>query len=266
MARDTGSSLRSATTYDDDDTIDLLRLFKALWRRIWAIILAAVICGGAAFSVAAFLITPTYEASALMYVNNSSFSVGSTSFSISSSEISAAQSLVETYVVILETRSTLEDVIEAADLDYDYETLLGMIEAEAVNSTEIFSITVTSTDPEEAALIANTIAEILPDKISEIVDGSSVRVVDYAVTPVTKAAPSITYFTAAGILIGIVLSAIVIIILELSDDVIHSEDYLTQTYDVPILASIPDLSAKSKNGYYRYDSYGRSYAGTKSNS
>lgn len=75
------------------------------------------------FSYAKFLIVPLYESKAMMYVNNSSLSLGNTSFSISSGELSAAQSLVETYIVILKSRLTLNAVIEKADLPYTYEEL-----------------------------------------------------------------------------------------------------------------------------------------------
>lgn len=51
-----------------------------------------------------------------------------------------------------------------------------MVQAEAVNSTEVFSIDVTSPDPQEAELIANAIADILPDRIADIVEGSSVKI------------------------------------------------------------------------------------------
>lgn len=105
----------------------------------------------------------------MMYVNNSSINVGSTQVDLS--DLSAAQSLVETYIVILKTRGTLEQVIEQENLSYDYETLSDMIEAGAVNSTEVFEIQVTSADPEEAERIANCIAELLPGRISEIVGG-----------------------------------------------------------------------------------------------
>ena len=130
---------------DNEMVIDLVQLAKALWHRAWAILLAMVIFGAAAFSYAYFLITPLYKASAMLYVNNSSLSVGSTKVDLS--DLNAAQSLVDTYIVILKTRTTLEEVIEAAGLSYDYETLSDMIEAGAVNSTEVFSIEVTSPDP-----------------------------------------------------------------------------------------------------------------------
>lgn len=233
--------------------IDLLKIANGLLRRIWVIFVSMFLGGIILFSYAAFFITPLYEASVLLYVNNSSFSVGSTSFSISSSEISAAKSLVETYQVILKTRVTLNDVIRLGELNYSYGELRDMINTESVNDTEVFSITVTSSDPYEAEHIANTIARVLPDKIAGIVEGSSVRVVDYAVVPSDKVSPSISLYAIVGLLAGLLFSSVVIAILEIVDDRIRSEDYLLQVFsNAPLLAVIPDMLDKKGKGEYYY--------------
>ncbi len=232
--------------------IDLIHLLKALWSKAWAIALVAFICGGIAFSTAAFIITPKYEAETLMYVNNTSFSVGNTSVSISNSELSAAQSLVDTYIVILNSRATLNDVIKEANLSYTYNELKNMLHAEAVNNTEIFSVTAKSEDPAEAELIANTIANVLPGVIASVVDGSDVRIVDYAVIPAEKASPSITIYTAVGLLIGFTVMCLIITIQTMTDTLIHSEDYLLETYEYPVLAVVPDLTTAKSDNYSTY--------------
>lgn len=235
---------------NNEMVIDLVQLARALWHRAWAIVLAMVIFGGAAFGYARFLITPLYQASAMMYVNNSSINVGSTQVDLS--DLSAAQSLVETYIVILKTRGTLEQVIEQENLSYDYETLSDMIEAGAVNSTEVFEIQVTSADPEEAERIANCIAELLPGRISEIVEGSSVKIVDYAIVPSQKSSPSISRYTLLGLLLGAVVSCGVIVLMELFDEQIRDEEYVRETFDLPLLAAVPDLTGKGAgDSYYK---------------
>ncbi len=220
--------------------LDLLRLIRALWQRAWAIFLLGLLFAGAAFGACTYLITPQYESDALMYVNNSSASLGNTSFSISSSELTAAQSLADTYIIILKTRATLEEVIEKENLDYTYEELYDMISSEAVNNTEIFRIRVTSSDPQEAERIANAITAILPGKISDVVDGSSVRVVDYAVTPEKRSSPNTLTFLAGGFLCGAMIASAIIVIRTLMDTLIHDEEYLMETYPFPVLAVIPD--------------------------
>ncbi len=234
--------------------IDLMHIFTQLLRRLWLIVLAGIIGAGVGFSVASFGIAPKYSSQIMLYVNNSSISLGSTSVSISASEISAAQSLVKTYVVILNNRTTLEKVIERAELDYSYEQLSGMIDASSVDETEVFKVKVTCGDPYEAEKIANCIAEVLPERISEIIDGSSMKVVDVAVANLNKVSPSITKYTVVGFTIGVILTMFIIVFLVVMDDTIYDEDYIIQKYDYPILAKVPDLldSEAAKFNYYSY--------------
>jgi capsular polysaccharide biosynthesis protein len=99
----------------------------------------------------------------------------------------------------------------------------------------------------------------MPDAIASIVDGSSVRIVDYAVVPSVRTSPSYAKNTAIGVVIGIILSCAVIICMELFDETVRSEDYLTQTYpDIPLLAVIPDMASGGGSGYGSH--YGYAYS------
>ena len=91
-------------------------------------------------------------------------------------------------------------------MDYSYGQLKSMISASAVSETEIFQITVTARDPREAAKIANCISEILPKRVADIIDGASMEVVDSAVPDLQRVAPSITKYTAIGLILGAVIT------------------------------------------------------------
>ena len=233
-------------------TIDIIHIVKSLMRRMWLIILSGILVAALGFSYATFMVTPTYASSIMLYVNNSSFSLGNTSFSISSSEITAAQNLVKTYSEILNNRTTLERVIDKTGVPYTYRQLSGMIVAVPSNNTEIMKVTVTTKNPYESAKIANCIAEILPIRVSEIIDGASMEVVDSAIPEFDKVGPSITKYTAIGLVLGVLFMAVILVTLALKDGTIHDEDYVLQNYDCPVLAKIPDLlSSESKRyGYY----------------
>lgn len=250
----------NAKTQENAVEIDLIKLLKALWKKAWIIAIVALLAAGMAFEFTTLFVTPKYQSSAKMYVNNSGISVGSTSFSISGSSISAAQSLVKTYIEILKTRSTLEKVIEEAGLVDEkgvkttYDALKSQISASAVNNTEIFEITVTDTDPERAKLIANTIVIVLPYQISSVVEGSSVKTVDWAVRGV-KSSPNRTRITLIAFFLGAAAAAGVFVIIFLNDRYIHDEEFLLENYNLPLLAVVPDLNRKSQ-GKYRYKRYG----------
>ena len=182
---------------------------------------------------------------------------------ITTGELNAASDLVDTYVAIMQSRANMEQVIEESGVNYTYEQLREMVSAKAVNSTGLFRVTVNSSNPEEARTLANTIAVILPDKISDIVANSSVEVVDYAVTPHTRVSPSYIKYAAIGLLAGIVLASAVVLVISYFDDVIHDEDYLLQGFDAPILATIPDLTAKTTKKYGYYGAYAQASKGGK---
>jgi capsular polysaccharide biosynthesis protein len=105
-------------------------------------------------------------------------------------------------------------------------------------------------------LIANSIAQVLPERIAEIVDGTSVRIVDYAIIPSQRSGPNLVQNTILGILIGGILSAAWVIVKCMLNDtsrmMIQSVDDLREMYpDIMVLATIPDMRLnEKKNGYY----------------
>ena len=127
-----------------------------------------------------------------------------------------------------------------------------MIESGPVNETEVMQVTVTCQDPYEAARIANGIASVLPQRITEVIEGASMEVVDSAIVDTEKVAPSITLYTAVGFLVGMLLSVAVLIIIALMDNTIHDEEYVIRTFGYPILAQVPNLNASSSKRYGYY--------------
>lgn len=227
--------------------VDIKHLLKIIVSRLWIIVLVGVLCASIAVGYAWFFVTPTYRASVQFYVNNQY----NESAGFSSSQIVAAQSLADTYMVILRSRSVLEEVAKKTDLGYSYKQLSAMLNSSSINKTEVFQVNVTCTDYQHAARIANTIADVLPDKIASVVDGSSVRVVDRAFENPKPVGPNYRNCVFMGGAVGVALTAILIVLLELMDTTINSEEHLTHVYgSIPLLVMIPDVRA-NKTKYYR---------------
>lgn len=233
--------------------IDLQRLLSALLDKSLLIGIVAVVCAVVTFLGTFFFITPQYQSSAMFYVNNNSLSLGEASLSITSADISASRGLVKSYIVILNTRETLNDVIEYSGVDRTYGQLKNMITAESVDSTEIFRIVVTSPDPQEAEKIASAISYILPKRISSIIEGTSAKIVDSAVVASRPSSPSYAKNCVAGFAIGLVLAVAWVVLRALMDVTIRTEEDITQNCKNPVLASVPDMEVHSKGGsYYGY--------------
>ena len=249
----------------DGVQIDVRRLWNAVIGRWWLVAVSAIVCAVLFFVGTFYLVTPQYTSSALFYVNNN-LSIGDTALSITSSDITAAKSLVDSYIVILKSRASLNEVIDYSGVDCTLGELQGMISAASVNSTEVFEVKVESSDPKEAEKIANAIAYILPKRISSIVEGTSAKVVDYAVVPSAPSSPSYPKNTLFGFATGLILSVAYLVIRELFDVTIRSEEDVTQCCDAPILASVPDMTAQSKGGrYYGYGSSNKNQKKTVAN-
>ena len=230
--------------------IDVPRILRAVVTKSWLVALVAVLCAVVTFLGTFFLITPQYQSAAMFYVNNSNLSLGDTSLSISSAELSTSRNLVDSYIVILNTRETLVDVIDYAGVPYSYRQLKKMITAEAVNGTEIFRVTVTGPDPQEAERIADAIAYILPKRIGKIIDKTSAKVVDAAITPSGPSSPSYPKNTVIGFAVGVILMLAVIVLKEIFDTTIRAEEDIAQCCKHPILAAVPDMTTPSKGGSY----------------
>jgi len=237
------------TINNDEIEIDLQRLLGALINKAWLMVISAILGAVLAFCGTFFFVTPQYQSSAMFYVNNNSLSLGEASLSISSADISASRGLVKTYIVILNTREALNDVIDYAGVNLNYGQLKSMISAEAVDSTEIFKVVVTSPDPSEAEKIADAITYILPKRISSIIEGTSAKIVDSAVLPSAPSSPNYTKNTMLGFAIGLVLMAALVVLRELLDITLRNEDDISKVCAHPILASVPDMHSSTRGGY-----------------
>lgn len=232
--------------------IDLQKLLLAYLRKWWLIVVAAVVAGLLTLYVTANFITPMYEAEVTVYVNN--IRSDQKVEYVSSSDLATSQRLVNTYIAILESNTVLEKVVEESGLDVTVEEILKAMESEQVNDTEVFTVTITLPDPEMAARLANTLAEVAPGEIGDIVEGSSTKIIDYAKVPDLPASPSKGRSTVLGFLVGAVLAALYVTLRFLLDVRIKDEEDLTVLFNLPVLSQIPTFvpDGTKRKGSYGY--------------
>ena len=239
---------RKKTEYE----IDLFELIKSLLKHWWVLLLTMAIGIGLMFLYTRYIVVPEYRSSVSFYVNNGQRAEDK----ISTSDISASQSLVDTYIVILKYGTTLDAVLEDTKINYSAAQLSKKITCASINDTEVFQVTVSDPSPELAATIARSIEKILPDKVADVIEGSTVRVVRNPSVPTAPSSPNMIKNLVLGGLAGLMLSCVYVSLRYTLDDRIRDASrMLKDTYSFPVLAVIPELSAESK-GYY-YNSYTR---------
>lgn len=200
-------------TVANEFEIDLLRICKALWKKVWAIVLCAVVFGGCMLGYGMYTYIPMYAAQTAMYIGSTEerqFVLTDSNGSVSVSNITDARKLVDSCGAMLKTQTVLEEVIRDSGVDRTSAELAGMITSKAVNNTELFNVTVTSENPEEAAKIANSIAQILPQKMESINCNYDIFQLDNASVPTAPVPNSIVRNAMVAALLGMILACTVI--------------------------------------------------------
>jgi capsular exopolysaccharide synthesis family protein len=251
-------------TASDDDEIDLGKLFAALFKRLPVIVLITVLFAAIGFSYAKFYLPLEYTASTYMYVKNANDSADKNA--VNNADLQASQSLVETYIVILGNTTVVKQVgAELLDM-YDADRLSecfsvedGVVSTSELSSaismaadgeTEVLKLSAQTKDPEISAAICDIYADIAPDYLVRIVGAGSVEVIGEAEVPTSPSAPNIKKITMIAALVGLVLSAGIVVLQYLLDSTVRDEDDV-QEFGVPYLGEVPDitLDAKGKKKY-----------------
>ncbi len=227
------------------EEIDLKELMMILLHRIWLIIGATILAGALVFGFTRLFVKPQYTSSIKMYVNNSTSSKGN----MSSADLSAAKSIVDTYITIIESDTVLSDVISTAESDLTTSQLSQMISARSLNNTEVFQVSVTNPDPTDAYNLANSIADTAPDYLTEIVEGTAVKIIDRAKFNDVPVSPNYLQNALIGMVLGFMLATGLVLLLSFMDTRIKSEQDLEKISYLPILGAITDFENASNLNY-----------------
>ncbi len=255
---------------DAIEEIDLIPLLKAVVSRWWLIVIFAVAFGVASYFVTDTFITPTYKSGFTAYVNNySGTTSGGTETTnggkkLTTSDITASQSLVKTYSKIILSRSVLSEAAAKINLNYTSAQLSKMVSTATEDDTEVIGVYVTAEDPKVAAQLANAISEVAPKMISQIIEGSSMQIIDEPLVPTSINSPSYSRNTAIGALLGAVVAAAIIVVKELLDDHVKNEDDLEEKFSIPVVGVIPDINSAIKQSTKYAYAY-KAYEGGKNN-
>jgi len=232
--------------------LDLRKLIVILLEKWWIIVLSVILCSSVTFGIFRFMVDPVYTASTTLYVFNSE---DRTSGSLTSSDLTVARSMVTTYVVLLKSDSVLSEVARQTNLGYTDAQIKDMISASSENNTEVIKVMVENTNPEHAQEIANTLLTVGTEKIVKVMKAGSVEVIDEAKLPTKPSSPNLLLNTVIGALLGLMISVMGILLVEMFDTTIKSEEDIKEMFNIPIVGVIPTIpvNASGKKGGNKYE-------------
>ncbi len=239
--------------------IDILPLMKALLSKVWLMVLIGIVVAGIAFGTAKMLIKPSFRCGFNAYVNNQhAQSVDKNS--LTNQDLVAAQHLTKTLSYIIRSNTILSASLKSIDSDLTYEEFSKMVLTEIKDETELISVYVVNQDPQKAYDLANAIAKTAPSYMADIVEGSSMKIVDYPVYSDKKYKPNYQLYALMGFVAGFLVVMIIMIIRYFRDDSVKNENDIEMRFSIPVLGVIPDIEySGQKSGNYYSSQYEYSY-------
>lgn len=226
------------------EEISIQEIFQILKKRSVLILsltaIAMIIVGIISF----FLITPTYEASSQILVNQSD--KGNNLYD--SNEVATNVQLIKTYSVIIKSPTVLEKVKDELDLDLTIDELNEKISVSSEDDSQIMNITVDDESIELAVKIANKTAEVFQEEIVDIMNVDNVTIITKAKVKgnETPIKPNRMMNIAIAAVVGLMAGVGLAFLLEFLDNTLKTEKDIETHLNLPIIGVISKLNNKTK--------------------
>ncbi len=214
----------------------LIDLFLVLRRRGWIILLAAALTAASAF-VFSRLQTPVYEASVRILVKPYRPDLGLTQ---------TAKTVLRSYVQWMRTQQNALHIINDLQLDMVPEALLGNVTIAPEEENFIIQVDVRDQNPDTAGKVAYRWAELfvsyrdVENAALRNEDKVSGAILDQPVISLYR--PQTTVNTLAGGILGGLLGAVIIFVLEyLESNIIRSRQDAERALGLSVLGVVPAL-------------------------
>jgi protein tyrosine kinase modulator len=213
------------------------RILQTLQRRVWVIVLVALVVTGAALGFSLYQ-PPTYEASIKVLVGQKA-----TDQPNLAGDVSNMQDLTLTVAAAADTMPVAQAVVEQLNLpEQSPEGVLQRMSAEPAPGTMFVNISYKSSDPKTAQLTANTIGQVLSQKISEVSLGANAvtaTVWEPATLPQAPVSPDPVRNAVIALIMGSILGVALAFLLEYVDDSWDSPEEVEEVSGIPTFGVIP---------------------------
>lgn len=218
-----------------ENTLDLSKFMNAIKKNWKLIVLLPIILMLISILVTVFLMKPKYEANTQVLVNQKE-----KNSELMAQEVQSNIQLVNTYSEILKSPRIIEDVAKK-NSKYSAEDIKGMLTVTTQAESQILNVNVKNGSKKDAEKVANDIANVFSDKMPEIMNVDNVSVLSSAKGTASKVSPNLLLNLAIGLILGLIISLIVIVLKEMFDKRIKTEEDIEKELNIPVLGSIQKL-------------------------
>lgn len=212
--------------------VETMNKLKKRWKLILMITLAAGLISGA---ISYLLLTPIYQASAQILVNQKD-----TENQFDANLLQSNVNLINTYSVIIKSPAILEKVIDELHLKQSVEDLNKHITVDSQENSQVFSLSVENPDAAKAAEIANTVSQTFQNEIQGIMNVDNVSILakaDVNENPLSVR-PNPVLNIVIAVVAGLMLGMGIALLLNLMDTTLKDDEDVAALLGVPVLGSV----------------------------
>lgn len=220
-----------------------MELFYELKKKLWLIILAALIGGGIFGLYSKVILVPKYTSTAMMYVLSKETTLTSLA------DLQIGSQLTKDYKVMITSRPVLQQVIDELGLEYGYKELREKLVIDNPTDTRILTLSVEDPDPILAADIVNTVAKRSSEYIGEMMEMIPPKIVEEGETAIEPTSPNVKKNAAIGAAGGIFLVCAFVAVRLIMNDTVKTEEDVEKYLKLSVLASVPE-KGKGKRGQH----------------
>lgn len=211
----------------------LADILDIILKRIKILVIIPVLLFAASMFYSFEMIAPTYTASTTFMVLNQTYYD-----SITYNDLMIGEVLLNDYQYLATTKT----VCAAAAKDLGLKSLSGCsINVSSITNTRMVKLSVTCTEPEKAANVANALTDELTKRISEIMKVDNITLVEQANVPTGASGPNRSKIVFSATAVGIAIAIGIVILLEFMDNTIQTGEDVEKYLEIPVLAQINKL-------------------------
>ena len=238
-----------------NEELDLLDLFYAFWKkRIW-LVMAIIIGALVGYAYTRFAVVPKYTSSVTLILAKSAdekvattTTAIDTTETITQSDIALNQKLISTYGEILSSKRVANTVIKNLGLNMSYAQIKQGISVSSVKDTDVIKLSITTTDAETSAKIADEMTNVFKEEVDRIYNIKNISIIDSAEVDNRPVNVNYTKNIIVFALAFLVLAGIVIFLIYYFDNTIKSEESITKLTGLPVLCTVPKVKTTEKGG------------------
>ena len=212
---------------------DIFRYLEKI-KKYWFIIFILSISIGALNGYKTYTsFVPIYQTSTtlLMHYNRGEGATVSSDFSVGSGVITTLNAMLSSNSM----RTQIQEQVGSPNL--------GSISLSQSDGT-LMRLTVSHTDPNLAADVANVTANVLLEMVSAMMNDINLSLLDPAPTPSIIGQMNLSKSIVIGMIAGIILGVGVALLLEFLDMTIRSPKEVEDILEIPVIAIIPDTEVE----------------------